>query len=131
MSMQDPISDLLTRIRNALHMGHKKIALPSSRQKIALVTVLKDEGYIEHYEVTKEHSHSTLTVYLKYYQNKPVITGLKRVSKPGLRVYKSYKDLPKTWGGFGISVVSTPIGVLCDRVARQNKIGGEVWCQVW
>ena len=131
MSMQDPISDLLTQVRNALTVGHKTVTMQSSKQKIALANVLKAEGYITDFTVEDNAPMKSLVIQLKYYQGKPVISGIQRVSRPGLRVYKSYSDLPKIWGGFGISIISTSIGVVCDRVARASKVGGEVWCQVW
>lgn len=131
MSMQDPISDMLTRIRNALAVGHKTVSMPSSKQKLAVANVLKEEGYVVDFSVTESQPVDVLSLELKYFQGKSVISNLKRVSRPGLRVYKSYSDLPKSLGGFGISIISTSTGVVCDRVARANKAGGEIWCQVW
>jgi len=129
--MQDPISDMLTRIRNATMVGHTNVSMSSSKQKAAVAKVLKEEGFINDFEVVEQSPAPCLKIELKYYEGKSVISGIKRVSCPGLRVYKSYKDIPKTWGGFGISIVSTSLGVLCDRNARHHKVGGEVWCQVW
>lgn len=131
MSMQDPISDMLTRIRNALSVGQKKVTMSTSLQKQALAKILKEEGYILDYSLTEALPASELAITLKYHQGKSVISGIKRISRPGLRVYKGYQEIPKTSGGFGISIVSTSLGVVCDRIARQHKVGGEVWCQVW
>ena len=132
MSMQDPISDMLTRIRNAIMAGHKSTAMPSSKQKLAIAKVLKEEGYILDFSVDEADAvKPSLTVMVKYHSGKPVISGIQRVSRPGLRVYRSYSDIPKTWGGFGISIVSTSAGVICDREARAKKVGGEIWCEVW
>lgn len=131
MSMQDPISDMLTRIRNASCVGRKKVTMSTSVQKEALAKILKEEGYIVDYSIVEMSPSSELVVTLKYHQGKSVISGITRISRPGLRVYKGYNEIPKTWGGFGISIISTSLGVLCDRIARQHKVGGEVWCQVW
>lgn len=126
MSMQDPIADMFTRIRNSQMIGDVQVAMPSSNLKAAIAKVLKDEGYIENYEVSKEGAKSTLSVKLKYYRDKPVIETIKRVSKPSIRVYKSVADLPKIMGGLGIAIVSTAKGVMSDRVARASNIGGEI-----
>jgi len=126
MSMSDPIADMLTRIRNGQAAGKVSVALPSSKMKVAVAAVLKDEGYVSDVAVSEEQGKSTLTVQLKYFQGKPVIDLIQRVSRPGLRIYKSRDDLPKVRGGLGIAVVSTSRGVMTDRAARQAGHGGEV-----
>lgn len=130
MSMTDPISDLLTRIRNGQSAGKAEVSLQSSRVKLAIVSVLKDEGYISDFAVRKDGGKSTLTIALKYYAGKPVIERLQRVSRPGLRQYCAKDDLPKVMGGLGIAIVSTPAGVMTDREARRAGQGGEVLCLV-
>lgn len=129
MSMQDPISDMLTRIRNALQARHSSVVMPLSKRKKAIAEVLNKEGYINDFEEIHE-KHNHLKINLKYYHGKPVIEMLKRVSRPGLRVYRSSKELPKVQGGLGVAVISTSKGLLSDRKARQNNIGGEVVCYV-
>jgi len=126
MSMSDPIADMLTRIRNGQAAGKVSVALPSSKMKVAVAAVLKDEGYVSDLTVSEEQGKSTLTIQLKYFQGKPVIDLIKRVSRPGLRIYKSRDDLPKVRGGLGIAIVSTSRGVMTDRAARQAGHGGEV-----
>ena len=132
MSMQDPVADLLTRVRNAQTMGIQVIKVPYSNLKNEILQVLKSEGYIESIEVLNENEKSkkTLQVTLKYYQGRPVIEKIKRISKPALRVYKGYEDLPVVRGGLGIAIVSTPKGVMADKVARAQQVGGEVLCTV-
>lgn len=130
MSMTDPIADMLTRIRNGQSAGKESVVLPSSKVKVAIAKVLKDEGYITDFNTEVKGSHSWLTVVLKYYNGKPVIEEVKRVSKPGLRIYKSKEELPKVLGGLGIAIVSTSKGVMTDRVARAMGHGGEVICTV-
>ncbi len=130
MSMQDPLADMLTRIRNALQAKHSQVALPSSKLKIAVAKVLIEEGYLLAYRVEGDIK-PTLIIDLKYYQNKPVIARVKRVSRPGLRIYRSYTDMPQSLGGLGVVVVSTSIGVMSDRKARELRVGGEVLCSVW
>jgi small subunit ribosomal protein S8 len=130
MSMTDPIADFLTRIRNGQRAGKPEVAVPSSRVKLALAKVLKDEGYIEDFSAASEGSKSTLTVRLKYYQGRPVIDRLERVSRPGLRVYKAKDELPKILGGMGVAIISTSSGVMSDREARAGGHGGEVLCIV-
>jgi len=130
MSMTDPISDLLTRIRNGQGAGKPEVSLQSSRVKLAIVRVLKDEGYISDFAVRKDGGKLTLTVALKYHAGKPVIERLERVSRPGLRQYRSKDELPKVLGGLGIAIVSTPAGVMSDRAARRAGQGGEVLCVV-
>ncbi len=130
MSMSDPIADLLTRIRNGQSSSKEKISLPASKVKAALVKVLKEEGYISDFSLSEENGHKVLVVVLKYYQNKPVIESIKRISRPGLRIYKSKDDLPKVQGGLGIGIVSTSMGVMTDRAARKLGQGGELLCTV-
>ena len=130
MSMSDPISDLLTRIRNGQGAGKPEVSLQSSKVKLAIVKVLKDEGYISDFAVTKDGGKSTLTIALKYHAGKPVIERLQRVSRPGLRLYRAKDELPKVLGGLGIAIVSTPAGVMTDRAARRAGQGGEVLCLV-
>ena len=130
MSMTDPIADFLTRIRNGQRSGKPEVAMPSSRIKLALAQVLKDEGYIEDYSVGAADGKPTLTLRLKYYQGRPVIDRLERVSRPGLRVYKGKDDLPRILGGMGVAIVSTSSGVMSDRAARAAGHGGEILCIV-
>lgn len=130
MSMSDPIADMLTRIRNA-QLARKKIAtMPSSRIKLAIANVLKDEGYIENYYSKNNGNKSTLEILLKYYSESPVIENIKRMSKPGLRIYKSSENLPDVMNGLGIAIVSTSKGVMTERKARAIGIGGELLCIV-
>ncbi|MEX1993318.1 MAG: 30S ribosomal protein S8 [Steroidobacteraceae bacterium] len=130
MSMSDPIADLLTRIRNGQSAGKVDVTVQSSRVKEAIVRVLKDEGYITDFVVRKDGARTALVVALKYHAGKPVIERLERVSRPGLRAYKSKDELPKVLGGLGIAIVSTPAGVMTDREARRVGQGGEVLCVV-
>ena len=130
MSMTDPIADFLTRIRNGQRAGKPEVASPSSRVKLALAKVLKDEGYIDDFSTANEGGKATLIVRLKYYQGRPVIDRLERVSRPGLRVYKGKDDLPKILGGMGVAIISTSSGVMSDRDARAGGHGGEVLCIV-
>jgi small subunit ribosomal protein S8 len=130
MSMTDPIADFLTRIRNGQSSGKPEVGMPASRIKLALAKVLKDEGYIEDYAVADQGARSTLTLRLKYYQGRPVIDRLERVSRPGLRVYKGKDDLPRILGGMGVAIISTSRGVMTDREARAAGHGGEVLCIV-
>ncbi len=130
MSMTDPIADFLTRIRNGQLAGKTEVAAPASRLKLALAKVLKEEGYIEDFAVAAEGKKPTVTVRLKYYQGRPVIERLERVSRPGLRVYKAKDDLPKVLGGMGVAIISTSRGLMTDREARAAGHGGEVLCIV-
>lgn len=130
MSMTDPIGDMLTRIRNGLAANKAEVAMSSSKLKEAMAKVLKDEGYIKEFTVTRGGVKSSLTIELKYYQGKPVIQRIARVSVPGLRIYKGKTKLPKVMGGLGIAVVSTSAGLMTDRVARKLGHGGEVLCVV-
>lgn len=130
MSMQDPISDLLTRIRNAQRAGHDSVTLPGSKTKTAICGVLRDEGYIGAFQVEGDVK-PMLTVKLRYYEGEPVIEELKRVSRPGLRAYRACGELPRVRGGLGVAIVSTDRGVLTDRAARKAGVGGEVLCTVF
>ena len=130
MSMTDPIADFLTRIRNGQMAGKAEVAAPASRMKLALAKVLKEEGYIEDFAIAEQAEKPTVTVRLKYYQGRPVIERLERVSRPGLRVYKQRDDIPPVMNGLGVAIVSTSRGVMTDRKARSQGVGGEVLCYV-
>ena len=130
MSMSDPIADMLTRIRNAQVVQKVSVAMPSSKVKIAIAMVLKDEGYIEDFAVTADAGKAELKIGLKYYAGRPVIERLERVSRPGLRVYQGKEDIPNVMNGLGVAIVSTPKGVMTDRKARATGVGGEVICYV-
>lgn len=130
MSINDPIGDFLTRIRNGQQARKKTITSPSSTVREAIAAVLKDEGYIADFAVAAEGRKKTITVALKYYQGKPVIERLERISKPSLRVYKGKADVPRVLGGLGVAILTTPQGVLSDRKARAAGVGGEVICVV-
>ncbi|MCP4186949.1 MAG: 30S ribosomal protein S8 [Gammaproteobacteria bacterium] len=129
MSLQDPISDMLTRVRNAQKANKVNVIMPSSKQKANIAQVLKDEGYISDFKISDE-TRKQLTIELKYYQGKPVIDNIKRISRPGLRIFKSKDDLPSINGGLGIAIISTSKGLMSDRQARAAGHGGEVICQV-
>ncbi|HEX7645910.1 MAG TPA: 30S ribosomal protein S8 [Noviherbaspirillum sp.] len=130
MSMSDPIADMLTRIRNAQGVQKTTVVMPSSKVKVAIANVLKDEGYIEDYAVSQADGKSELKIGLKYYAGRPVIERLERVSRPGLRIYKGKDDIPQVMNGLGVAIVSTPKGVMTDRKARATGVGGEVICYV-
>ena len=130
MSMTDPIADMLVRIRNAQTVGHSEVAMPASRLKASIAKVLKDEGYIEDFATRENGPKKELRIALKYYAGKPVIERLERVSKPGLRVYKGRNDIPKVMNGLGVAILSTSRGVMTDRKARADGVGGEVLCIV-
>jgi small subunit ribosomal protein S8 len=130
MSMSDPIADMLTRIRNAQMVDKTAVSMPSSKLKVAIAQVLKDEGYIEDFVVKSEASKPQLEIALKYYAGRPVIERIERVSRPGLRIYKGRHDIPNVMNGLGVAIVTTPKGVMTDRKARQAGIGGEVLCYV-
>jgi small subunit ribosomal protein S8 len=130
MSMTDPVADLLTRIRNGQSAGKTQVSLDSSKIKTAIVRVLKDEGYVADFRVAAEDGKPRLTIDLKYFEGRPVIDRLERVSRPGLRVYRGQDELPKVLGGLGTVIVSTPRGVMTDRQARAIGQGGEVLCYV-
>lgn len=129
MSMQDPIADMFTRIRNGQQANKVAVSMPSSKMKVALAKLLKEEGYITDFQVTSDVK-PMLDITLKYFEGKPVIETIKRVSRPGLRIYKGKKDLPNVLGGLGVAVVSTSQGLMSDRAARKAGVGGEVICFV-
>ena len=133
MTMSDPIADMLTRIRNANTAKHDTVDVPASKTKIAIANILVDEGYIEKYEMIEDGCFKTMRLTLKYGadKNEKIITGLKRVSKPGLRIYVGKDELPKVLGGLGIAILSTNQGIITDREARKLKVGGEVLAFVW
>ncbi|AOJ67418.1 MULTISPECIES: 30S ribosomal protein S8 [Burkholderia] len=130
MSMSDPIADMLTRIRNAQMVEKVSVSMPSSKVKVAIAQVLKDEGYIDDFAVKAEGAKAELNIALKYYAGRPVIERLERVSKPGLRVYRGRNEIPQVMNGLGVAIVSTPKGVMTDRKARATGVGGEVICYV-
>lgn len=132
MVMTDPIADFLTRIRNANMVMHEKVEIPASKTKIAMAEILKNEGFIKDYEQIEDGKQGIIRVYLKYGANKEkVITGLKRISKPGLKVYCKKDEIPKVLGGLGIAIISTSKGIVTDKEARKMGLGGEVICYVW
>ncbi len=132
MSMTDPIADLLTRVRNAAKERHEKVEIPASRLRANVVRVLKEEGYIKNFRLMREEGHPVIKVYLKYSNDgTSVIQGLKRISRPGLRRYAGYDEMPRPLSGAGIAIVSTSKGVMTGQKARHQKIGGEVLCEVW
>jgi small subunit ribosomal protein S8 len=128
--MSDPIADMLTRIRIAQGVQKTNVSMPSSKVKVAIANVLKDEGYIEDFAVTTEGGKSELNIGLKYYVGRPVIERIERVSRPGLRIYKGKDEIPQVMNGLGVAIVSTPRGVMTDRKARATGVGGEVLCYV-
>ena len=130
MSMSDPIADLLTRIRNAQMVAKATVSVPSSKVKVAIAQVLKDEGYIDGFQVKSTDGKSELEIALKYYAGRPVIERIERVSRPGLRVYKAAMPFPRCKNGLGVAIVTTPKGVMTDRKARATGVGGEVLCYV-
>ena len=130
MSMNDPVADMLTRVRNAQAAEKAEVRMPSSKLKVAIAEVLKNEGYVKDYRVDGEGNKPELVIQLKYFEGKPVIANIKRVSRPGVRQYKGRNDLPKVDGGLGVAIVSTPAGVMTDRAARAAGVGGEVICYV-
>lgn len=132
MAMTDPIADMLTRIRNASTVSHETVDIPASKLKVELARVLKEEGFIADYAVKEEGKFKVITITLKYDMNrKPVITKLERISKPGLRHYSKAKKLQKVLGGLGVAIISTPKGLLTDRRARKENVGGEILCYVY
>ena len=131
MVMTDPIADMLTRIRNANQAKHESVEMPASRLKLEILEVLKNEGYISEYEKVEDGKQGVIKVTLKYNNKERVIKGLKKISKPGLRVYVKSTELPKVLNGLGVAIISTSNGVMTDREARKNKLGGEVIAFVW
>ena len=133
MTMSDPIADMLTRIRNANTAKHDTVDIPASKIKVAIAGILLDEGYITKYDIIEDGNFKTIRITLKYGadKNEKIITGLKRISKPGLRVYANSADIPKVLGGLGTAIISTNKGVITDKEARKQGVGGEVLCFVW
>ena len=132
MTMTDPIADMLTRIRNANTVGHETVEIPATKMKKAIAQILLDEGYITAYDITEDGVKSTMTITMKYGANREkVITGIKKISKPGLKVYAKANEVPRVLGGLGIAIISTSQGIMSDKKARKLGIGGEVICYVW
>ena len=131
MNMTDPIADMLTRIRNATMARHTRVLVPASNMKVAIAQILKEEGYVRDFDVVKDNPQGTIRITLRYVDRRPVMTQLKRVSKPGLRVYTRRESIPRVRGGLGTSIISTPQGVMTGRKAYQLGLGGEVVCYVW
>ncbi len=132
MSMTDPIADMLTRIRNGLKASHEVVDIPSSKMKINIAKVIKSEGYVKNFKIISDGRHRFIRIFLKYDEHGvPVISGLKRISKPSCRVYTKYDKIPKVLDGFGINIVSTSKGLLTDNQARKIAVGGEILCSVW
>lgn len=130
MSMSDPVADMLTRIRNAQSAEKAEVAMPSSKLKVAIASVLKDEGYVDGFAVREDAGKAQLSIALKYYAGRPVIDRIDRVSRPGLRIYKGKEDIPTVMNGLGVAILSTSRGVMTDRKARASGVGGEVLCVV-
>ena len=132
MTMTDPIADMLTRIRNANTVGHETVEIPASKMKKSIAEILKEEGYIEDFDIIDDNKQGIIKVTMKYGANKEkVITGIKKISKPGLKVYAKANDVPRVLGGLGIAIISTSKGVVSDKEARKMGVGGEVICYVW
>ncbi len=132
MTISDPIADMLTRIRNAIMARHDFVLVPTSKMKLAMARIFKEEGFISDYEVLKGKPHRVIKIYLKYRDNnQPVLSGLERVSKPGLRVYVQQEEIPRVYGGLGIAIVSTAKGIMTGHQAWRQGIGGELLCYVW
>ncbi|TDT70665.1 SSU ribosomal protein S8P [Hypnocyclicus thermotrophus] len=131
MFLTDPIADMLTRIRNANAASHERVDIPHSKEKEAIASLLKEEGYILNYKVIQDGNRKNIRVYLKYVDGQKVIKGLKRISKPGRRVYSGASEMPRVLSGLGVAVVSTPKGIVTDKFCRENNVGGEVLCYVW
>ena len=131
MNMTDPIADMLTRIRNAIMARHTRVLIPASKMKLSIARILKEEGYIKDFDILKDNPQGTIRITLKYVEKRPVLTQLKRVSRPGLRVYTKRDDIPRVRGGIGTTILSTPQGLMTGRRAYQLGLGGEVVCYVW
>ena len=130
--MTDPVADMLTRVRNALQAGHTSVVMPASKLKMEIARVLREEGYIRSFDVQEDKGKRNLRIQLRYAARKqPVLLGLKRVSRPGLRVYTKRADIPRVYGGVGTAILSTPRGVMTGEAARRVGVGGEILCQVW
>ena len=128
----DPIADMLTRVRNALSARHPKVDVPASKLKAEIARILKEEGFITNYKVAEEGVKKTIKIYLKYApDNRPVISEIERVSRPGCRVYVGQQDIPRVLGGLGINILTTPRGVMTGRTAHREKVGGEILCRIW
>jgi len=128
----DPIADMLTRIRNAVAVGHERVTMPSSKLKIGIAEILVSEGFIDRYEEVVEGAHKELMMVLRYGdRRRPAIEGIKRISKPGHRIYRGAAELPRVQGGIGVAVISTSQGIMPDREARRRRLGGEILCEVW
>ena len=132
MPVTDPVADMLTRIRNAIQVRHESVLVPHSRLKVSIAKILKEEGYIRDYDMPRGHAHPTLRIHLTYREGRvPAITGLKRVSKPGLRSYVGKGEIPRVYGGLGVAILSTSQGVMAGRQAWRDGVGGELLCYVW
>ena len=132
MTLSDPIADMLTRMRNAIMVRHDFVLVPASRMKLSIARILKEEGFISDYEVLRGKPHRTIKIHLKYSdKSQPVLSGMERVSKPGLRVYVQRKEIPRVYGGIGIAIISTPKGVMTGQQAWRQGLGGELLCSVW
>jgi small subunit ribosomal protein S8 len=131
MTVIDPIADMLTRIRNAIMASHESVLVPSSKIKLSIVKILKEEGFIDRYEVLKGKPQPMIKIYLKYTDDQPAILGLERVSKPSLRVYVERHEVPRVYGGLGIAILSTSKGVMTGQEAWRQRLGGEILCYVW
>ncbi|ADK80103.1 30S ribosomal protein S8 [Sediminispirochaeta smaragdinae] len=132
MAISDPVADMLTKIRNASRAGHEKVDIPTSKQKLEVVKILKNEGYIKNFKKTNVDGVNNIRVFLKYTEeDKPVIHGIEKISKPGRRVYSGYRDMPRIFNGHGIMIVSTSVGVITGKKAAEQKVGGELICSVW
>jgi small subunit ribosomal protein S8 len=132
VTISDPIADMLTRIRNATMVRHDSVLVPSSRMKLAIAKILKEEGFIKDFEVVRGKPHKTIKIHLRYQdRNQSVLTGLERISKPGLRIYVQKQEIPRVYGGIGIAIISTPRGVMTGNKAWKEGIGGELLCYVW
>ena len=132
MTVSDPIADMLTRIRNAIMARHDSVLIPTSRMKLSIARILKSEGFISDYEVLRSKPHREIKILLKYSDNnQPVLSGLERISKPGLRVYVQQKEIPRVYGGIGIAIMSTPKGMMTGHQAWRQGIGGELLCYIW
>ncbi|MFC1909930.1 30S ribosomal protein S8 [Chloroflexota bacterium] len=132
MTVTDPIGDMLTRMRNAIIVRHDSVLVPSSKLKMAIAKILREEGFIKDYEVVKGKSQRVIKIYLKYDdKNQPILTGVERISKPGMRVYSQNSEITRVYGGMGISILSTPKGIMTGQSARRQGMGGEILCNVW
>ena len=132
MNVTDPIADMLTRVRNAVQARHRYVLVPASNIKTSIARIMREEGYVRGFEVSSDRPQPMMRIWLKYTEDRePVLSGLKRVSKPGRRVYSGKRDIPWVLSGMGIAVLSTPLGVMTDRKARKLRVGGEVLCYIW